>query len=180
MGDRPVGLVRTTFAPTQEVGEQVSHQRRHLPSDQKWQGWSVSEEPSAAGGREQPFSHRIEGVNEETLKERKRRAENIHLVFKRGNVLVGEHLLPDDDMRQDLVRKWKKVRQVQAERDLDQLLHDAEAAIENDGISLLDSAPTCPADQPHREEEQELGDHCPRPYGFSASRKYPQCTADVG
>ena len=29
-------------------------------------------------------------------------------MFKRGNVLVGEHLLPDDDVRQDLVQKWKK------------------------------------------------------------------------
>ena len=163
MGDRPVGLLRTTFALTQEVGEQVSHQRRHLPSDPKWQGWSVSKKPSSAGGCEQPLSHRLEGVNEETLKERKRRAENIHLVFKRGNVLVGEHLLPDDDMRQDLEHKWKKVRQVQAERDLDRLLHDAESAIANDGISLLDSAFTCPADQLHREEEeeeQELGGHC--------------------
>ena len=45
-----------------------------------------------------------------------------HAVFLRGGVLVGEHLLPEDDIRQDLVLKWRKVKEASIGVELDGLL----------------------------------------------------------
>ena len=44
-----------------------------------------------------------------------------HAVFLRGGVLVGEHLLPEDDIRQDFVLKSRKVK-------------DASIGVELDGL----------------------------------------------
>ena len=67
-----------------------------------------TENPTGPGAMELRVKSLAETLEEAVLKERKRRAENIVLVFRRGDSLVGEYQLEDNDIRQDLVIKWKK------------------------------------------------------------------------
>ena len=92
------------------------------------------------------------------FQERKRRAENIFLVFGRGGRLVGEHLLEDDDIRQDLVLKWKKKK---LNEELDDLLSAEEATLHTQLYSHDGCPPRTPpsaVDGVHLSEREELGD----------------------
>ena len=59
-----------------------------------------TENPTGPGAMELRVKSLAETLEEAVLKERKRRAENIVLVFRRGDSLVGEHQLEDNDIRQ--------------------------------------------------------------------------------
>ena len=60
------------------------------------------------GGAETPQLGVVAALAAATEAEKKRWRENVTLVFCREGELIGEHLLKEDDIRQDLVLKWKK------------------------------------------------------------------------